>query len=152
VRLLYGLSLLSFLISVLSFHLCRRERNRLHAKKTRDRKKYFLEISDKILYELSLETDKLRSYLRSFNIISEEELKKSELLTLKLKQPPKSRTKVSWMIAYLHSLVDHIFVSLLHRVPKQMQQEKKVMKKMMKPMMMIMVRKNTTIREKKEKK
>jgi hypothetical protein len=79
---------------VLTSILFRRERNRLHAKKTRDRKKYFLGISDKIIEELSSETDNLRNYLRSLNILNEEELKKSELLTLQLKQSSMSRAKV----------------------------------------------------------
>jgi hypothetical protein len=96
-----------FYFSVLNSILFRRERNRLHAKKTRDRKKYFLGISDKIIEELSSETDNLRNYLRSLNILNEEELKKSELLTLQLKQSsmPRSKVLLYEMILFFSSLM-----------------------------------------------
>jgi hypothetical protein len=133
---------------VLTSILFRRERNRLHAKKTRDRKKYFLGISDKIIEELSSETDNLRNYLRSLNIINEEELKKSELLTLQLKQSSMSRAKVLLyemiLIFFSYVFTCLFFVLSLFfyfRIGNQMQQEKIVMKKMMKQMrMMIMVK------------
>lgn len=46
----------------------RRERNRMHAKKTRDRKKHFFELSDKIILEMENEVKQLREYLLSMNV------------------------------------------------------------------------------------
>jgi hypothetical protein len=46
----------------------RRERNRMHAKKTRDRKKHFFELSDKIITEMENEVKQLREYLASMNV------------------------------------------------------------------------------------
>lgn len=54
--------------------LYRRERNRMHAKKTRDRKKQFLEISEKVISEMEAEALAMRHYLRSLNLISEQEM------------------------------------------------------------------------------
>jgi CHASE3 domain sensor protein len=50
----------------------------LHAKKTRDRKKFFLDIGDKIIAEMLNESELLRSYLLSQEIISLEEYNKSK--------------------------------------------------------------------------
>lgn len=51
----------------------RRERNRMHAKKTRDRKKLFLEMSEKIIGEMEKEAKQLREYMLSMNLMTEEE-------------------------------------------------------------------------------
>jgi len=51
----------------------RRERNRMHAKKTRDRKKQFLELSEKIISEMETEAQQLREYMLSMNLMTEEE-------------------------------------------------------------------------------
>ncbi len=40
----------------------------MHAKRTRDRKKHFFELSDKIISEMEAEVKKLRDYLISLNI------------------------------------------------------------------------------------
>lgn len=45
----------------------------MHAKKTRDRKKFFLDMSEKIISEMENESKALREYLRSLNMITEEE-------------------------------------------------------------------------------
>jgi hypothetical protein len=52
----------------------RRERNRIHAKKTRDKKKIFLESSEKIICSLEQDVHTLREYLLQFNLISAEEV------------------------------------------------------------------------------
>lgn len=52
----------------------RRERNRIHAKKTRDRKKIFLEWSEKRIDTLESEVASLRGYLVSTKAISTREL------------------------------------------------------------------------------
>lgn len=44
----------------------------MHAKKTRDRKKQFLEMSENIIAEMEAEAKAMRSYLLSLNLISEE--------------------------------------------------------------------------------
>eukprot|EP01031_Cornospumella_fuschlensis_P017227 gene17227-21063_t len=54
----------------------RRERNRMHAKKTRDRKKFFLEMSGKIIMEMEKESQQLRSYLISTGVLREEDMAK----------------------------------------------------------------------------
>ena len=48
----------------------RRERNRMHAKRTRDRKKMFFEMSEKTILNLENETNILRDYLVAINVIS----------------------------------------------------------------------------------
>jgi hypothetical protein len=51
----------------------RRERNRMHAKKTRDRKKFFLETSEKIIQEMEAEANAMRLYLLQLGVLSKEE-------------------------------------------------------------------------------
>lgn len=46
----------------------------MHAKKTRDRKKCFLEASEKFIADMEAEAKILRTYLRSLKVISEEEI------------------------------------------------------------------------------
>lgn len=48
----------------------RRERNRKHAKKTRDRKRYFMEISSTLIYEMEREAKIMREYLCSIGAMS----------------------------------------------------------------------------------
>ena len=55
----------------------RRERNRLHAKHTRDRKKFVLEASERIIHDMELEVMGLRKHLVSINLLSEDDLAKS---------------------------------------------------------------------------
>lgn len=57
--------------------LIRRERNRIHAKKTRDRKRNFLSVSEKIIEELENEEKSLKGYLLSLKLISNEEFEES---------------------------------------------------------------------------
>mmetsp|Transcript_25359 Transcript_25359/g.27712 ORF Transcript_25359/g.27712 Transcript_25359/m.27712 type:complete len:459 (-) Transcript_25359:542-1918(-) len=64
----------------------RRERNRMHAKKTRDRKKFFLEMSDKIISEMETESKALRDYLRTIGVLSEEEYQQRTLIDLKARE------------------------------------------------------------------
>ena len=52
----------------------RRERNRIHAKKTRDKKKIFLEASEKAIQRLESDVQTLREYLLQFNMMSTQEL------------------------------------------------------------------------------
>lgn len=52
----------------------RRERNRIHAKKTRDRKKIFLEFSEKRIETLEAEISSLRAYLVTTKVLSTKEL------------------------------------------------------------------------------
>jgi hypothetical protein len=49
----------------------------MHAKKTRDRKKMLVEASELAIHEMELEVEKLRNYLRSLNLISEEEFEQA---------------------------------------------------------------------------
>jgi hypothetical protein len=48
------------------FSPLRRERNRMHAKKTRDRKKELLEISENVIIKMEKESFLLREYLGTF--------------------------------------------------------------------------------------
>lgn len=56
----------------------RRERNRIHAKKTRDRKKLFLEWSDKRIETLEAEVASLRTYLLSTKALTPREVSSYE--------------------------------------------------------------------------
>lgn len=56
----------------------RRERNRMHAKRTRDRKKYFLEASERIIVDMGAEVVAMRNYLVSINVLSPEDVAKSQ--------------------------------------------------------------------------
>lgn len=51
----------------------RRERNRMHAKRTRDRKKMFFEISEKVITSMEQENKVLRDYLVSINVMEAED-------------------------------------------------------------------------------
>lgn len=53
----------------------RRERNRMHAKRTRDRKKLFFEISEKVISKMEAEAKILRDYLVSVKMMTAEEAK-----------------------------------------------------------------------------
>jgi hypothetical protein len=57
----------------------RRERNRVHAKKTRDRKKQLLEVSEKLVTEMEEEAHLLRDYLFSMQLLTEEDVSKCNL-------------------------------------------------------------------------
>lgn len=52
----------------------RRERNRIHAKRTRDKKKHFFENSENMITEMVQEADKLRKYLVSINLMFESDI------------------------------------------------------------------------------
>jgi len=54
--------------------IIRRERNRIHAKKTRDKKKVFLEASETMIRKLEDDVYALRDYLVKCNLLSTEEL------------------------------------------------------------------------------
>ena len=56
----------------------RRERNRIHAKKTRDKKKVFLEASETMIRTLEEDVSKLRQYLQKCNLLSGQELLEME--------------------------------------------------------------------------
>lgn len=56
----------------------RRERNRMHAKKNRDRKKAFFELSEKTILDLELESKMLRNYLVGIQALSQEDASASE--------------------------------------------------------------------------
>lgn len=58
----------------------------MHAKKTRDRKKFFLEMSDKIISEMETESKALRDYLRTIGVLSEEEYQQRTLIDLKARE------------------------------------------------------------------
>lgn len=58
----------------------------MHAKKTRDRKKFFLEMSDKIISEMETESKALRDYLRTIGVLSEEEYQQRNLIDLKARE------------------------------------------------------------------
>ena len=51
----------------------------MHAKKTRDKKKNFLEISEKLIQEMEKESRTLRAYLYKLNLVSDEEIRTSKL-------------------------------------------------------------------------
>jgi hypothetical protein len=55
----------------------RRERNRIHAKKTRDKKKIFMEASETMIMNLEKDVVRLRQYLRDCNLMTEEELEET---------------------------------------------------------------------------
>lgn len=52
----------------------RRERNRVHAKKTRDRKRLHSEMSERAIVEMEAEVLAMRQYLSSMDIVPEEQL------------------------------------------------------------------------------
>lgn len=56
----------------------RKERNRLHAKKTRDRKKMHQELSEKAIFAMEGEAIMMRKYLHSMKVLSDEELNRYE--------------------------------------------------------------------------
>jgi hypothetical protein len=56
----------------------RRERNRMHAKRTRDRKKMLVEISEQMITKMEHEARSLRDYLVSVKLMSVEESRASE--------------------------------------------------------------------------
>ena len=58
----------------------------MHAKKTRDRKKQFLDISEKIITEMEAEAESLRKYLLSINAITEDDIIESHERTERSKQ------------------------------------------------------------------
>ena len=64
----------------------RRERNRMHAKRTRDKKKLFLEASEQVIYEMETESRLLREYLVSVKLISVEDSAQSEQRTIQSKK------------------------------------------------------------------
>ena len=79
----------------------RRERNRLHAKKTRDRKKWFLEASERTIADMEQEVQAMRNYLVSVKLMSaldvqkykeRDSLSKRQLALLKGTRPFKSTT------------------------------------------------------------
>ena len=51
----------------------------MHAKKTRDRKKFFMESSDRMLSEMQHEASVLREYLRRLGVLSAEEVLRATL-------------------------------------------------------------------------
>ena len=70
---------LTYLLNDITFlPTIRRERNRMHAKRTRDRKKQLLEVSESMISEMENESHSLREYLVSLKLISVEEAEKSE--------------------------------------------------------------------------
>ena len=82
----------------------RRERNRMHAKKTRDKKKTQFDLNEQVIQELEKETRVLRDYLVSINIMSPEEASISE----RHDQAAKAELamfKVFHLITYLHYLI-----------------------------------------------
>lgn len=64
----------------------RRERNRMHAKRTRDKKKMFLEASEQIISEMENESRVLREYLVSAKLISVEYCAESEQRAMQSKK------------------------------------------------------------------
>mmetsp|Transcript_32868 Transcript_32868/g.47472 ORF Transcript_32868/g.47472 Transcript_32868/m.47472 type:complete len:525 (+) Transcript_32868:120-1694(+) len=64
----------------------RRERNKMHAKKTREKKKYFFERSDKIISEMEHEANLLREYLISVKVMTRDEDNKAKLRDLESKE------------------------------------------------------------------
>lgn len=56
----------------------RRERNRLHAKKTRDRKKWFLEASERTIADMEKEVQAIRSYLVSIKVLNAHDVARSK--------------------------------------------------------------------------
>lgn len=61
-----------------TFEFRRRERNRMHAKRTRDRKKKILEDSETIICRLERESHLLRGYCVSLNMLSMEDATRFE--------------------------------------------------------------------------
>ena len=64
----------------------RRERNRMHAKRTRDKKKLILEASEQTIYKMENESKLLREYLVSVKLISAEEAAQSDQRTIQSKK------------------------------------------------------------------
>lgn len=64
---------------ILHYYYTRRERNRMHAKKTRDRKKNVLEINEKLIQEMENESRTLRAYLYKLNLVTDDEMRSSKL-------------------------------------------------------------------------
>lgn len=81
----------------------------MHAKKTRDRKKMFLQASEQIISEMESQVDVLRNYLLSLKILSLKEVEdcherdiqsRRELLTLKVKKHPTLQKHCMQLIAH----------------------------------------------------
>lgn len=68
-----------YVLYVLYLNYIRRERNRMHAKKTRDKKKNVLEINEKLIEEMEKESRALRAYLYKLNLVSDDEIRSSKL-------------------------------------------------------------------------
>lgn len=67
----------------------------MHAKKTRDRKKQFLEMSEKVISEMESEAFAMRKYLRSLNLITDEEISQSLLRDSESKMAIEQMKRVS---------------------------------------------------------
>jgi len=77
----------------------RRERNRVHAKKTRDRKKELLEISEGLIIKMEKESFLLREYLVSLRLLSVEEAKRLEV---RAKESGEELAALKDNLLYLH--------------------------------------------------
>ena len=99
----------NLIISPLDIH--RRERNRMHAKRTRDRKKQLLEVSESIIGEMENESHSLREYLVSLKLISVEEAEKSEERACESKKE-RAALKVTIFSHFCNAFLDISFVTL----------------------------------------
>lgn len=63
-----------------------RERNKIHAKRTREKKKHFIERSEKIIAEMVHEANLLREYLISVKMMTRDEDVRAKLRDIESKE------------------------------------------------------------------
>jgi len=80
----------------------RRERNRMHAKRTRDRKKLFFEISEKVITNMEKENKILRNYLVAINVM------KPEYATMCEENDRKARLSLASLKSGMEGLEDRL--------------------------------------------
>ena len=98
----------------------RRERNRMHAKRTRDRKKMLVEISEQMITKMENEARCLRDYLVSVKLMSVEESRASEersVASQKELAQLKVRTYDGWTNAFVRILLLISLVLILTILP-----------------------------------
>lgn len=96
----------------------RRERNRLHAKRTRDRKRFAQEESERIIQEMEAETLALRQYLVSINLLSAEDMAKSierDSTSRKMLAQLKGMS-ISRFVVYHRRISRHLFPSTFFKI------------------------------------
>ena len=83
----------------------------MHAKRTRDRKKQLLEVSESMIGEMENESHALREYLVSLKLISVEEAEKSEERATESKKELAALKVILIQVLFINK---HYFINLYH--------------------------------------